>query len=139
MTGWVKRRSTRTTTVLSCLSLTTTPCSMRFGISRLLRLGFRACGAFAPCCFVLTRGRRVVAALRRRRGLEPSEVAANRRCRRSVLELACRPREAPVESRLLTPGRLVDELIDPHVREITGRRGHSAPGLVRDAVGDGRL
>src|SRR5262249_26099035 len=33
MTGWVKRRSTRTTTVLSCLSLTTTPWSVRFGIS----------------------------------------------------------------------------------------------------------
>src|SRR5215470_12473681 len=32
MTGWVKRRSTRTTTVLSCLSLTTTPWSVRFGI-----------------------------------------------------------------------------------------------------------
>src|SRR5262249_38084432 len=31
-TGWVKRRSTRTTTVLSFLSLTTTPCRTRFGI-----------------------------------------------------------------------------------------------------------
>src|SRR5215210_395173 len=38
ITGWVKRRSTRTTTVLSCLSLTTTPCSVRFGISNLLFL-----------------------------------------------------------------------------------------------------
>src|SRR5450631_2082 len=37
--AWVKRRSTRTTTVLSCLSLTTTPWSVRFGISNpLLRL-----------------------------------------------------------------------------------------------------
>src|SRR5215216_7962684 len=35
-TGWVKRRSTRTITVLSCLSLTTVPWSIRFGISRLL-------------------------------------------------------------------------------------------------------
>src|SRR5690349_24680985 len=32
MTGCVKRRSTRTITVLSCLSLTTTPWSVRFGI-----------------------------------------------------------------------------------------------------------
>src|SRR5664279_5174094 len=30
--AWVKRRSTRTTTVLACLSLTTTPWSVRFGI-----------------------------------------------------------------------------------------------------------
>src|SRR3569623_854909 len=36
MVGCVKRRSTRTTTVLSCLSLTTTPCSVRFGISSTL-------------------------------------------------------------------------------------------------------
>src|ERR1700686_91863 len=50
--AWVKRRSTRTTMVLSCLSLTTTPCSVRFGISNplLLRLrlgarrGLRLCG-----------------------------------------------------------------------------------------------
>src|SRR5262249_47460954 len=39
--GCVNRRSTRTTTVLSCLSLTTTPCSVRFGISNLLFLRFR--------------------------------------------------------------------------------------------------
>ena len=30
--AWAKRRSTRTTTVLACLSLTTTPWSVRFGI-----------------------------------------------------------------------------------------------------------
>ena len=41
MTGWVKRRSTRTTTVLSCLSLTTTPCSVRFGICLASSLRFR--------------------------------------------------------------------------------------------------
>src|SRR5499426_435149 len=40
MTGWVKRRSTRTTTVLSCLSLTTTPWSVRFGISDYSGLAF---------------------------------------------------------------------------------------------------
>ena len=33
MTGCAKRRSTRTTTVFSFLSLTTVPCRMRFGIS----------------------------------------------------------------------------------------------------------
>ena len=31
--GWVKRRSTFTTSVFSCLSLTTTPCKILFGIS----------------------------------------------------------------------------------------------------------
>src|SRR5215467_8728855 len=40
MTGWVKRRSTRTTTFLSCLSLTTTPWSVRFGISGYSGLAF---------------------------------------------------------------------------------------------------
>src|SRR5262245_62157149 len=59
ITGWVKRRSTRTTTVLSCLSLTTTPWSVRFGISaysdfafeRAARFGLAAgfsCGAALP-------------------------------------------------------------------------------------------
>src|SRR2546423_4422667 len=44
--GWVKRRSTRTTTVLSCLSLTTTPWSVRFGISLYSGLDFeRFCAA----------------------------------------------------------------------------------------------
>src|SRR5690349_8055411 len=38
MVACVKRLSTRTTTVLSCLSLTTTPWSVRFGISNLLFL-----------------------------------------------------------------------------------------------------
>src|SRR5262245_2365645 len=139
MTGWVKRRSTRTTTVLSCLSLTTTPCSMRFGISRLLRLGFRACGAFGPCCFVLTRGRRLAGALLRRDGLDPRDVAANLPHPRGVLELACRPLEAQVEPLLLKLESLVVELIDGHVPEIIGLHGHSAPGLFRDALDEARL
>src|SRR5258708_4451377 len=37
MTGWVNRRSTRTTTVFACLLLTTSPCNTRFGIYRLLK------------------------------------------------------------------------------------------------------
>src|SRR6476659_8652630 len=46
MVGCVKRRSTRTTTVLFCLSLTTTPWRVRFGISNPLfvRLHFCAQG-----------------------------------------------------------------------------------------------
>src|SRR4029079_7563843 len=42
MTGCVKRRSTRTTTVLSCLSLTTVPWSIRFGISQISYFDFSA-------------------------------------------------------------------------------------------------
>src|ERR1700761_4488680 len=42
ITGWMKRRSTFTTTVFWFLSLTTTPCSTRFGIGS----GFR-CGSAA--------------------------------------------------------------------------------------------
>src|SRR5262245_5838289 len=139
MTGWVKRRSTRTTTVLSCLSLTTTPCSIRFGISRLLRLGFRACSALGPCCFVLTRGRRLAGALLRRDGLDPRDVAANLSHARGVLELTRRPLEAQVEPLLLQLLSLVVELIEGHVPEIIGLHGHSAPGLFRDALDEARL
>src|SRR5262249_60664365 len=46
MTGWVKRRSTRTTTVLSCLSLTTTPWSVRFGIFDYSALAFERAARF---------------------------------------------------------------------------------------------
>src|ERR1041384_5171343 len=42
ISGWRKRRSTRTTTVLSCLSLTTTPCNVRFGIRYSLLLSLDA-------------------------------------------------------------------------------------------------
>src|SRR5262245_53107211 len=126
MTGWVKRRSTRTTTVLSCLSLTTTPCSMRFGISRLLRLGFRARGALRPGR-LLARGRRLAGALLRRDGLDPRDVAANLPHPRGVLELPRRPLEAQVEPLLLQLESLVVELIDGHVPEIFGLHVTSLP------------
>src|SRR5499426_3943045 len=139
MTGWVKRRSTRTTTVLSCLSLTTTPCSMRFGISRLLRLGFRARGALLRPGRLLARGRRLAGALLRRDGLDPRDVAANLSHARGVLELTRRPLEAQVEPLLLQLLSLVVELIEGHVPEIIGLHGHSAPGLFRDALDEARL
>src|SRR5437762_11818397 len=41
-TGWMKRRSTFTTTVLAFLSLTTTPCSTRLGISSSFSAGLPA-------------------------------------------------------------------------------------------------
>src|ERR1700687_3066985 len=61
--GWLKRRSTRTTTVLSCLSLTTTPWGVRFRISdplllRLLRRGLLRAGLAALRGLWLLRFRR---------------------------------------------------------------------------------
>src|SRR5215813_2103502 len=56
MTGWVKRRSTRTTTVLSCLSLTTTPWSVRFGISDYSALAFERAARFFGLAAGFSRG-----------------------------------------------------------------------------------
>src|SRR6478672_13646393 len=109
MTGWVKRRSTRTTTVLSCLSLTTTPCSVRFGISRLLRLGFRARGA-----------------LLRSDGLDTSDIATDLPDPSSILELPGGPLEAQVEALLLEFQSLIVELVDGHGPKITHFHGHSS-------------
>src|SRR5262249_62318690 len=61
MTGWVKRRSTRTTTVLSCLSLTTTPWSMRFGISDYSGLAFERVARFGLAAGSFLRGAVVTA------------------------------------------------------------------------------
>src|SRR4051794_20589048 len=52
ISGCVKRRSTRTTTVLSCLSLTTTPCNVRFGIRYSLLFAASVC-FFAPALLAL--------------------------------------------------------------------------------------
>src|SRR4051794_25263188 len=109
MTGWVKRRSTRTTTVLSCLSLTTTPCSVRFGISRLLRLGFRARGA-----------------LLRSDGLDTRDIATDLPDPCSILELPGGPLEAQVEAFLLEFQSLIVELVDGHGPKITHLHGHSS-------------
>src|ERR1700688_5021887 len=82
--AWVKRRSTRTTTVLACLSLTTTPWSVRFGIYdplllRLIRfvgLGARlrfGCGfglRLSGFRFRLCPGFRLLFSFRRSRGLD---------------------------------------------------------------------
>src|SRR2546430_13411531 len=103
MIGCVKRRSTRTTTVLSCLSLTTTPCNVRFGISRSLRLGSRA--------------------LLRRNCLDAGDIAADLPHPRGVLELSGRALKAQIEPLLLELQRLVVELIDRHGPEITRLHG----------------
>src|SRR5215470_3656747 len=99
--GCVKRRSTRTTTVLSCLSLTTTPWSIRFGISfsslRLLR-----------------------AALLPGDGFDARDVAPHLAHARCVLELTARPLEAQVEALLLELGEFVRHLVEGHHPDVSG-------------------
>src|SRR6516165_6646402 len=102
MAGCVNLRSTRTTTVLSCLSPTTTPCSVRFGIPD-PRSSFR----------LRTRG-----ALLRRDRLGPGNVAPHRAHPRRVFELARRFLEAQVEALLLQLEHLVVELIERHAPQI---------------------
>src|SRR5215475_10008491 len=100
--GWVKRRSTRTITVLSCLSLTTTPCSVRLGIWLPLALGLGARRALRLGCgrsrrLGLRRRHRLPGALERRDGLDARDVAADDPHPRRVLELVRGPLEAQVE------------------------------------------
>src|ERR1041384_7881814 len=60
MTGCVKRRSTRTTTVLSCLSLTTVPWSIRFGISQISYFDFSAARFCAAMVLMRAMSRRTM-------------------------------------------------------------------------------
>src|SRR5271166_1112810 len=119
MTGWVKRRSTRTTTVLSCLSLTTTPCSVRFGISLLLRLGS---GAGSP---------RFSGTLLGGNRLDAGDVATDLPHARGVLQLTGRSLKAQVEALLLELESFVVELIDGHGAQITRLHVSPTPRCVR--------
>src|ERR1051325_3526795 len=140
ISGCVKRRSTRTTTVLFCLSLTTTPCSVRFGISNLLflrlRLGarLRLRGGLRLCCFRLLRGcrlgaarglrfgrrfRRADAFLRRDR-LHARDVATDNAHARGILELAGGALEAQIELFLLQLEDFVVQLIQRHRSYVGG-------------------
>src|ERR1700690_3711104 len=115
-TGWVNRRSTRTTIVLSFLSLTTVPCRTRFGIVLLalcLRLRRRLC--------LRRRLRRAGQALPRDGG-QPRDVAANLAHARRILELAAGALKAQVELLLLQALDLVGNLIAAHQSDI--RRLH---------------
>src|SRR6185312_1788107 len=128
--GCVKRRSTRTTTVFSCLSLTTTPCSVRFGISNLLFLRFRlgarlrlrgslwfgSPGLLRGCrrSLGLRRGLRRTDALLRRNRLHTRDVAADDPHASRVLELTGGPLKAQIELLLLQLEYLVIELVDRH-------------------------
>src|SRR5918998_894678 len=98
MTGCVKRRSTFTTTVLSCLSLTTTPCNTRFGI--LFSLSLRP-SELLP--------------LQRAHARDILADLAHPRC---VLQLPRGPLEAQVELLLLQVHELVLELIRSHRPEV---------------------
>src|SRR4030095_13276741 len=98
-TGRVKRRSTRTITVLSCLSLTTVPCSIRFGITiSSLRLFGRA----------LLGGD----------GLDARDVAAHDAHAAGILELSRCALEAQVELLLLELHQLVGKLVGRHRPDI---------------------
>src|SRR6185295_18691784 len=113
-TGCVKRRSTRTMTVLSCLSLTTVPCSIRFGISiSSLHLFGRA----------LLRGD----------GLDPCDVAAHFAHAAGILQLARGPLEAQVELFLLELHQLVGELVWRHRARVTGFHVSTPRCAVRSA------
>src|SRR3954470_9916526 len=103
MTGCVKRRSTFTTTVLSCLSLTTTPCKTRFGI--LISSG--------PGLFSLLA--RELLALQRP---DAGDVTADDLDPRRVFELPRRALGAQIELLLLERQELVLELIRRHLRQI---------------------
>src|SRR5262249_44336074 len=133
--GCAKRRSTRTTTVLSCLSLTTTPCSVRFGISNLLFLRFRfrlrlgarlrfrgSLGFDSPGLFrrrghsnFRSRSRlRCADALLRRNRLHAGDVAPDDAHAGCILELTGGTLKAQIKLLLLQLEHLVIELIERH-------------------------
>src|SRR5712671_1420510 len=119
MTGWVKRRSTRTTTVLSCLSLTTTPCNMRFGISIPLRLRGR-------------RTSRLAGTLLRRNCFDARDVASHQAHARRILKLTGCPLKTQVEPFFFQLQGFVVEQVDGHRPKI-GRLHHQLPTIRRYA------
>src|SRR5258708_38359657 len=116
------RRSTRTVTVLSLLSLTTVPHMTRLGM------------LLAPRSALLRRG------LLGQDGLDPRDVAAHHAHPRGVLELAAGALEAQVELLLLELGQLIRELVGGLQADVTGFHG-SAPlaDALHEARGDRQL
>src|SRR3954454_3179955 len=121
MTGCVKRRSTLTTTVLSCLSLMTTPCNTRFGIFVSSSLRY---GGLLP-----------------RQRAHAGDVLADLAHARGVLELSRRALEAQVELLFLQRQELVLELVRRHRLEVREplRRFHELPPLLGNALDEARL
>ena len=93
ITGCVKRRSTFTTTVLAFLSLTTTPCSTRFGM---YSVPYPSAG---------------LAALFGQDGLDARDFLADDAHAARVLELPVRTLEAQIELLLLQLRELVAQLV----------------------------
>src|SRR5665213_1147970 len=108
----MKRRSTRTVTVLSCTSLVTTPWSTRFGILLSFLGGFA--GAFAHD------------------RLDARDVAAHLTHACRVLELTARPLEAQIERFLGELGDLALQLVVGLGANVGGLHalGSSSPGWV---------
>src|SRR5271166_5116666 len=102
--GWAKRRSTFTTRVLLCLSPTTTPCSVRFGI-------------FIPSTFC-------AGALLLRDGLEPRDVAPHFADAGGIFQLPGGALETQVELLFLQLEHFVVDLIDRHGFDV-GRFHHT--------------
>src|SRR5579862_462361 len=102
--GWMKRRSTRTTKVFACLSLTTTPWSVRFGIlipSTLRRGQLRRTLTLGP-----------------RDRLQSRDVAPDFAHTRGIFQLTAGTLEAQVEVLLLELEHFVVDLIDRHRSDI---------------------
>src|SRR5690554_3567698 len=91
MIGWVKRRSTLTTTVLSFLSETTVPCRIRLGMSDSLLACRRLLG---------------------QHGLHTRNIAADLADLRSVLQLLGSALETQVELFFLQAHELIFEFIN---------------------------
>src|SRR4029077_10907261 len=109
--GCVKRRSTRTTTVLACLSLTTTPWSVRFGI-------------LSP--LLLLRG------LVRGVGLDTGDIATGFTQPRGVLQLPGGALETQIEAFLLQIEDGVVHLVGAHCADIGGLHlGHGHHSAMR--------
>src|SRR6266852_9351500 len=124
MTGWVNRRSTRTTTVFARLLLTTSPCNTRFGIYRLLK-GFSS-----------SLGGRGALALRD--GLDAGDVAADLANPRRVRKLPGRALETQVELLFLELDKFVVQLVRRHRPEVVGFE-HRSSVLLGNALDEARL
>src|SRR5260221_14727885 len=117
MTGWVNRRSTSTTTVFVFLSLTTTPCNTRFGIS--------------PNSLCLRRS----AALFVHDRLNARDVTAHDANPARLLELPVGALEPEIELLLLQPRQLITEFIGTLCAELVGVAGNLGLGNLRRRLG----
>src|SRR3954471_7709699 len=110
--GCMTRRSTRTVIVLSFLSLTTVPRSIRLGILVLSRPALARLGlSFGRLASSLALRLALALGLLGQDGLDARHVASHPPHPRRVLQLAAGPPEAQVELLLLQLAELVAELV----------------------------